>query len=1582
MSTPAGVATEVLLCAGGLVSVDAPLPAETHSDLVSARTYRHPALGDRVVVRLPSKPLAPAEDLELDLLGFAPPRASGDVARRRRRALGFPGWALVHQPKRAAIALGLVKEMKKASKLARSKPGHAKDAFDAMGKRLARSVPAFLPSFFEEAGRAFIEHGNVSYAATMFAKAREAEKEHALKVDAETRQTAFLEFALAGALSGKVLTEYGAELSASEPPPVAYARFRELAVRRLLGGMPPWAGMGTELRRLGKAAKLDEAKEDEAFLREVLDAPVLARAPGEFWNTYEPALVAVCHASDAARLALLKLTPAAGYSDRGEKIARWLTLLDACGALAPLECPQAVAPAAFASIRPAEWLKRMVAVASGWHDELSEELPSVLRRLAPRLKEEAEPLSLFGRWSWMDLDLLDLALELGVPVVAPESEAQFHFRQWAKRGGTSKSLGRDPAYVAADPRFRKALEQAVAGAFGEAGFDAAARGKPVLASLRRAHLDTLVTPAGEGLPAFARQLATLEKVTSAATFAEFPEAFPKLMALSVRPNLEFTLRSGIADELGWPALDEAVAELAPQHGVLQYDGFFPYLCIYNEVRVIVLGPKGRVLEHDFRIPPRHQVQGCYFVGGQLRVMLRGPQYERFSYWSRTPTELLPGSGYWGREPRPGVELSDGSLMAGGRALTAADTVDAPGDRIDLVCDGTTFWVWQFESGKQVLVEVDPRTGKRGRRSWPSFFTQGLNEGEGVSRQGSALLPVPPEVTASPLGVQGGLSGVRWRAGKAERIDGLTVPSPESVGALASLPGGAVLIVSASHRATEVRALAETAGTSVKLSPPYWHYLSARDVAGSEALRRVDTATCEKLLSAALPAGVAAVAPDLHEGEAPRLTAATVECVARLLPEVTHPALRQGVAGVAMRAAEFSQRLARHLEAADPSRAGSTSAPTGRSDEHLKRAVAGICGTGWNSEEAFDQVSQAADFFAGRRPPRLARSAVSWADLIGRGGALAFVASSPGFGAEQRTAAADFLEAFAGTPFFEGKSFRRLVIDFAGWKKLGGLSAEGYQGTFVYSFGESTYLGVPEHDGLHGVEHSKSGGFRLPTGATLKAEEPITPSALTTEAARGLVEAVRSRGVRPFDRAPVDFLSQQTGLTYAEAALLWLGFPGFATREANFLDKSVREAVGLKMNEARAARETFEGLPRDTRAELLAEGAGASPLELYDAPLAVAQRLAGGWNRRFGKRAAVPAEVVAQAHAELHRVLPPPAVLGAMLEPSGTAYGRDGWFKFVDEKLNFGPKPGEPNDVFTHDELVSAAAFIPWVFQSLPVGHPIRNGLPRFLEAVRARLANPELVVPIGSPHAEEGPRAAILQALGDKPDVSQARLVDAGAVVALVRVHGYFDLFLRPSQWHRGHAHAPLLRSLQYWGPGETLKALEVVTSDAFTRLATRVAEARLPAGAYEANPAASAPQLVKRAQKSLGLGAQAAQLYLQLLALPFPSSAAVQTYNGWTAQDYAQVVRELVKKKVVLEAKRERAGREIFLPGGWEPLKAPLKPLESWKLPLFGATRVGDAVQWPLAHQLPIEPLHEVFERAWKRIEDGDVPRYDEVKA
>jgi hypothetical protein len=98
-------------------------------DTVTARRYDHPALEGRAVVRLVPKGLGAAEDLAMEFLGFVQEAPPIEVGAGRRQALGFPAWALINDPANGHHALALVKDLERLARMARTKPGNAKDAF-------------------------------------------------------------------------------------------------------------------------------------------------------------------------------------------------------------------------------------------------------------------------------------------------------------------------------------------------------------------------------------------------------------------------------------------------------------------------------------------------------------------------------------------------------------------------------------------------------------------------------------------------------------------------------------------------------------------------------------------------------------------------------------------------------------------------------------------------------------------------------------------------------------------------------------------------------------------------------------------------------------------------------------------------------------------------------------------------------------------------------------------------------------------------------------------------------------------------------------------------------------------------------------------------------------------------------------------------------------------------------------------------------------------------------------------------------------------------------------------------------------
>ena len=109
----------------------------------------------------------------------------------------------------------------------------------------------------------------------------------------------------------------------------------------------------------------------------------------------------------------------------------------------------------------------------------------------------------------------------------------------------------------------------------------------------------------------------------------------------------------------------------------------------------------------------------------------------------------------------------------------------------------------------------------------------------------------------------------------------------------------------------------------------------------------------------------------------------------------------------------------------------------------------------------------------------------------------------------------------------------------------------------------------------------------------------------------------------------------------------------------------------------------------------------------------------------------------------------------------------------------------------------------------------------------------------------------------------------------------------------------------------------------------------------------------------------------------PTRPTATSQRWTGWTPARLKKARAELAATDLVVEAKRERAGRTLFLPGGWLALKTPHLPIEEWKVPLLldgeDARRRGSPSPCR-------PPSPRCSAPAWQRVVDGDAPRCDDT--
>lgn len=1580
-----------LLEAGAVLPAGSPVAKDDTVDALTSRTYRHPVLGERVVVRLVPATIGAAEDLSMEFLGFDKPAPVNEVGLVRQQALGFPAWALVNDPANGHHALALVKEIERLARQAKSRIGPAKDGFNALGERLARAVPHFLPTYYEEAGRAFLAADSTTYAATMFGKARDAERAYALRIDEERQHAVFLEFALAGALTAKALSRHARELSARCTPADAYERFLRLCVERTLGGLPPYAQMHTDLRRLAKAAKLDQGAADRQVLGQLLAAPSLSRAPEGFWAAYAAALAELAAADPALRGRLLGMFP----QHVADEV--WLDVLERAGATAALTEPHGTVPfAAESPDGPAGWLGRFDVHRQrrGWRQSgRSTHLLALLERMSGRLKADGLPVVLCRRHSGVDLDLLDACLALGVPVADPDSAARYQVSRWLS---DEREGRRDLVAVAGDGRFLGALadavEQHLRPNYRETAGDPervrAVTAVPGLRTAAHTLLDLIAADtARHSLPTLAKHLDRLALLGCPDGVAVNPEAAERVLGHDVAAMLGRSLRTGLLDELGWPALEEAVARLgvtpADNEDTIGIVSQYPYLVLRRGDLVLVLGEHGVELEHMLRIPAdqRHYLWRLVlrYVDKQLLVCWDVGR-ERAGYWSGAPDDVftVPDNAF-DMSDAMSLPLPGGGRTLGGRPLHVGDRSERHTGRV--LTDGVSYWVIRHNGDKLVCQEFDPATGERGRASLPAFLEDGAADGESLVLHLSRLAPRDP----AAVGGQSPLLG--WRVRR--RADGGLV-GQSTDGATYTLPAGATVRgdlsgavrLPGSDAVCGVFTTRDWRRSSMSLADPegwllgeytvpqgpsayargtrlvpgaaYWHLLRPRDEAGSAALRAVTDEWCAGLLRDSVVA-IAAAEDDAAAQEA------LVALVAQHLPAVTDPSLRAGIAGLVERAAVHVTRLAELRDRCEGRAVETAAKPaqewTGGVQDHvLSAALSGLI------RYCYSRGDSAVRLFTGTGAAFTAEQAPTgqldlqadddWFDALGLLPAAMYRAASPVTSPEHRAALVELLGVVARSGLLTpGSRLRQVEL-----KADQPVDEDGLPGT-VLTFGARRLLVLSadaDDREVKGLEYASDGVFGALPGYAITAERVLDTAGATPDRIAEFTRLLAEHGPIGWQPDRVAALSDAAGISLAEATMVLAGLPQQAWHKPE--SEWARELLGVDAAAAGAAASRMRSGSVTATARMLALLLPADLAALWRSGPASAQ-FAAAWTERHGVRRPVRDDlIVAIDKADVDGSMNASELIHGIANPDTCRWLR-------------GPVDGIDDD----DVFVALAKCLPWLVYHLPADDPIRSALPRTVELAQARLTDPALSLPIG--YVTERKIDAMLAATGATRESGPDGSISAGAVL-LPPDTGWRVVHLRPALL--AGVDDPVrhvLRARLDSHQDGVDAALHALLGGQLARLVGYP----VPAGidGYAQDPTRSVPDLVARVAQERGLSADAAVLYLQLLALPDPTDRNVALWTGWKPARLKAARAALAATDLVVEAKRPRAGRSLFLPGGWLALKAPHLPLERWKLPLLIGGENGVS---GLDIVLPVAPAPQLFALAWDRITAGDGPRFDEL--
>ncbi|WP_371503206.1 DNA-binding protein [Kitasatospora sp. NBC_00374] len=1622
-----------LLLAGGVLPPGTTGAGERAVPL-TARSYRHPGLDDRVVVRLVPGELGPAEDLAAGFLGLRPAEdtdgpdaAPVEVGLGLRQALGFPEWVLVHHPADGHHALGIVPELDRVAHLAKSKPKAAFDAYLEIADRLAAAVPHFLPTFHEQAGRVFLAVENATYAAQLFTRARKAEAQHGLRVDEDRLDAVFLEYALAGALPVKVLSGYAKELAARVPADEAFRRFRTLCVRRTAGGLQPSAQMAADLRRLARAAGTDPDTAEGEYLADLLGLPATLRAALGWWKGHREALASLARRDPAIRGALLNLMPAA---DDRDLPGLWLDILEECGATPGL-CDPGLPPQERPTDGAAGWLERFLAWRGGrWGARTRiPALYALVERTAAQLRAELAGTDRAVRVTEADVDLLDQLLSLDVPVADPADNTALRLEQWA-----SDDTRRDLLALAADDRFRPAFRS---GAHRIGGSHDGIRALRVLAE----------SPGGR--PMLAEWMAEVARTSRATGLPGLPDAISRLTwlpgevlalaeddvrgaaALDLPEVLARTLRGGVLDELGWPAWDEAAAALVAPKDVddIIVSDAWPHLIVAGPTQARVIGAEGTVLTHDLRIPADDTAgsTGFHYVDEELLVYWYSRQrsHRAAGYWHTAADRIFSmpeGTRTRGTDVNWLGNMRDFSLPLPGGGRTTGAGVVHPGDTSvpaerAVISDGTSFWVWADAEPRDTWHEYDPATGTTGRAAMPGFLADALTHAPAGSTFGSGWLR--PTATTGPTPADTPVDGLYgWRSvtlpdgtKRGEDLAGNTVTVP----AHANTPVRRVLFPGCDHPQAvaqdsysislydEDHVVTATARTdnapgtfaegSLALPPlRYWHCLQPRDPQGSRALRRIDRDTTAALIKAA-------AATD------PKKPRELLDAVRTVLPEVGHDALVAGIAGIVRFATTQQLALDAVAKRLEQQLSGTgeepDEEPVGPTDQQVREALNGLgYHRGWyGSEHTHDILRQTRALARAVRAelepapagtlhvdaPALPGERLNWIDLGSLAPALAFrvaVATTDPQDREALHALGLELDTLGLTTATGGANWRQSrvhldgshLLDTDGSRRsahVDALLAQGDGAFLAFVAADVADNGDAECTVLH---HDPAGRFEIPAPYTLRSTGPI-PAGPTDDRLPGLLAALAARGPAPWFPAAAEEFARLTGVTETMARLVVAGLPKADSYERGFLTPELRKLLGVKVADAAVAKGELRALAADTRRAVVAALLPAEPDRLWTEGPDVAAA-AEVWNAKVGRRVAVPEALLAEAVRAVRTDWAPTVSLAAVLDPAGTPeLTRDLAWKVKGDRV----VPAEQGATgFTAKTLVGAVALTAWLAHRLPAGDPLRAALPAALAAVRDRLANPELMLDLGryvhlpafrkvagaptevgegyerygavimATHDDQpapGIRTALLDTAGQDPYLPALRLDDQQPF---------------PAETALGAARDPRLAAALA-DPGDP------------------VAGERGKDGTWwPQDPSRSVPDLVEAVAERHGLGADAATVYLMLLAMPDPTDRNTARWTGWRPARIKAARAELAATDLVVEATRSRAGRSLFLPGGWTELRTPHLPVETWKLPLLDLVS-GQSVLLGVA--VPTEPAAALYRRAWARLGDGDLPRFQELR-
>ncbi len=812
-----------------------------------------------------------------------------------------------------------------------------------------------------------------------------------------------------------------------------------------------------------------------------------------------------------------------------------------------------------------------------------------------------------------------------------------------------------------------------------------------------------------------------------------------------------------------------------------------------------------------------------------------------------------------------------------------------------------------------------------------------------------------------------------------------------------------------------------AGQPTQIPVQFLHLMRVRHQPSSKRLRKLRQKDAKTLLDAGTTQHEAQ-----HKRAAeddPRRRAATT-AVEELLPEAPEK-LTAGVARIARLCAEEQISLdklrAKLTEEPGADELAVEGAEAARITAGLSQLAIPKLGTGYHSigsggeTDAARHLREAVEFLNGKRDADITACDVAWLGLFHDLPSTAWrtfwqLATAedqhPSIALRVRQPWLDTLEFVANSGMLDLPGGIRIHVGEDRSKK----SADSWavfreSGVGCWLQGKNRYMvqifwGHP-HKVAHILEYAPKGKFQTPKGYTIKETQAAAPG-WTGKQLRTFISAARKVEELPLASAEqIEQAASELGVTPVEVAIVWMGNLRTVHYGNDKLTKEIRSHYKWKVKPVQEAIAGLEATP--VAGSVIAAPICKDPADaLGNKRDAAFDRMVETWKKTQSDVLRIPPELITLFEKSSHRYYDAPseALIRLYRERSKSEFLKKRKCKYQLDKLGRGhssiSRCHTPESDEHLEEMLGQVVFSIRLFNyAAPAGDPVRRVLPDLIEALRRWLDYDTTVLPFGMPFATRDYQDFVASEIIAKYEQAMKKFkkgkdglyqCDDGLVIAAL-LPPHVDTVFRPARLKdkRSLDHLITVAALSsnWESTGETAIDHAHLVLDMRSKSMSRIAESNrenpVEDGGWEQDPRISSTKTVAAVKRKLKLKEDSATVYLQLLALPDPTTVNIRKWNDWSAKQVKAAVAPLVESGHLVEAKRSRAGRDVFLPGGWEALKTPNLPIETWKLPLYelSADRL-DVIRY--RRIVPLAPVADLFAAAWKRIQAGDVPKYEEA--